>query len=306
MSQKRKAFTLIELLVVIAIIALLIGLLLPALAKAQRNAKTLKDSTQVNQIAKSFITYAGSTGKGKYPTPGLINRLADPNQGNAQIPGQGPEDDTLNTTPNLFSALIAQEYFDTNIVVGPTEVNQNIVIKNDYNHDQYNPSGDIYWDPNFLMNIDTLGAVANGSYAHMALIGDRKNQKWRDTNSSGDPVLGTRGVGKTGGNPAGSQVVQAGDDEYKKSPTLLLHGSTKQWDGNVCFNDMHTETLDNFTPAATSYEFGAGPMQKDNIFACEFGTAGNNQLQGDAWLVVNKVHTTGANQTITPVWDYLQ
>jgi len=59
--------------VVIAIIALLVGLLLPALAKAQRNARTMKDATQIKEIHKSFLTFAQGN-KGKLPIPGLIDR----------------------------------------------------------------------------------------------------------------------------------------------------------------------------------------------------------------------------------------
>lgn len=280
--KRTKGFTLVELLVVMAIIALLLGLLLPALAKARMTARQVKDATQLGQVHKAWLTWSREF-NGIFPTPGLINRAA---VGGQQIPGKGLEDITRNSHDNLYAACIAQNYISPQVCVSPSESSSNVAIASDFNYNKYDIAQDIYWDDRF--DTDLLGRC-NTSYGTMNLDGARKAQQWKESLDSKFAIVGNRGV-KNGSYAAA---------DYNASKTLEIHGGRNSWEGNTCYNDNHVNFEKNFTPDGTRKLANGTAEVDDNIFLEE--TFAN---KSDIFLTMCKSVTGGGtNYTFTVTWD---
>jgi prepilin-type N-terminal cleavage/methylation domain-containing protein len=302
--NRKRGFTLIELLVVMAIIAILIGLLLPALSQARARAQQIRDGTQVKSIHQSWLVMGNEFDGHELPTPGLVRRrvfdLGD-GQGAQHIPGRGEENVLLNTTDRLFAAAIMQNYFTPEITIGPTEPSGNIWMMDNFNWDAYRPIMAQYWPGEFINDLgnDTptpassgdpgrmqciVGVGSNISYAHAPMGGPRR-ALWRNTTGSGGgsqyAVLGNRGVRGGSTDP----------DFYDESVTLQIHGSRGQWVGNICWADNHVSVERSFYPEGVNYRpslSGEGTgMRPDNIFRNDIADGDDFSLEGrDIYLVL--------------------
>lgn len=313
MKNKKNGFTLVELLVVISIIALLIGILLPALQGVRNSARQLKDGTQVRGIHSGLVSFANQNNE-LYPSADILDKF-DNTEDNSGGVNAGRSKDR---TGSNWSILLFQGIMDYEVLVSPSEVNPDIRLPqfgetpgdSELNLRRptraVNPDRAVY-DPQFRGSpVDpnpnnTPEGTRSGfnSYAHAAVWGGsttsanactRFTHTWSTiTPLSSIAVVGNRGPtyeisGNNGAQP--QEDWELTDDEIGTgSFTLRIHGPSDSWEGNIGYNDgsvsfEKTPNPDNGPRPVRFNDDPSQPAYNDNFFVDE--QSGDGALTGFA------------------------
>ena len=267
MKLPTRAFTLLELLVVISIIALLIGILLPALGAARQTARRAQNSVNLRSLHQGAVIlaqdnktyYPGLNSKGEIKAPGEISG----GFGSVTFTAAPGHNGTY-TVPRYIE-LMAAEVVSPDFIISPGESN----------------GAKRAWTPTDplgvqLRHVHCSYAVLDlgGAFAATGKLNNSAFASWKDDMGSETPIFSDRNAGLVPG----------------QSFSIW---NPEQWEGAVVWNDGHAGFQN--TQIADQTQLNGTSVQDDDLFD-EANTGLNGEARGEHVRMIKR----NANQTVGP------